>query len=174
MEIDSLMSSVLLGTSLLLLSVSSNFVGETLGCQLQKHLSKNMGLKHTLILFIIYFSIGLSKDVLHPIVRIFITCIIWILFLCINRMPIYTTCIIFVLLFLATFIRTIEEYDETLVPENVWNSLYIIIMSCIVLMTCVGVVVYFRKKYREYRNTWSIYTFVFGTPLCKHNGEQKA
>ena len=54
-------TSIIKATLLLVLSISGNFLAETLSCQSQKWL-ENMYIKHTLILFMIYFTINFTQD----------------------------------------------------------------------------------------------------------------
>ena len=63
--------TVLKATLLLVLSVSGNFLAETLGCQSQKVLG-NMVVKHVLILFMIYFTIDFTQrdqDIINPFIN---------------------------------------------------------------------------------------------------------
>ena len=55
------LETILKATLLLVLSVSGNFLAETLGCQSQKLLG-NMFVKHILILFMIYFTIDFTQN----------------------------------------------------------------------------------------------------------------
>ena len=53
--------SIVKATLLLVLSISGNFLAETLSCQSQKWL-ENMFVKHILILFMIYFTIDFTQE----------------------------------------------------------------------------------------------------------------
>ena len=166
MNIGKTMEVFLFGVSMLMLTVSGNFVGETLSCELQQALSQSMIMKHVLILFIIFFSIGLSDDITYITNRLVIAFCIWVLYLCINRMPLYGSYVIILLLFVGTIVHTLQqEYDNT---DNLYNILYIILFVLIFSVTVIGVVIYIRQKYQK---TWSFSRFVFGTPSCKNNGD---
>ena len=168
--------NILFGISLLLLSVSGNFVGETLGCRLQKQLSQNMLLKHTLILFIIFFSIGLSNDILHPVTRFCITLLVYLLYLSISRISIHASILVFLLLLLATILHTCQEYVERDVIKehyqsklDTWNIMYIIIFSFILITIIVGITHYIRSKKKKYKNNWSTKVFLFGNATCTYS-----
>ena len=168
--------NILFGISLLLLSVSGNFVGETLGCKLQTKLSQNMVVKHILVLFIIFFSIGISKDIIHPFTRLCITMIIYVLYLSISKIPMTATFIVFLLLLFAIILHTCQEYAEQHISKeeddmtfDIWNIMYTIIFSGIVVTLFVGIILYIRSKQREYKNDWSTTTFLFGNTECKVN-----
>ena len=53
------------GVLLIFLAMSGNFLAELLGCQTQKLLTENMWAKHAILLFSIYFAMGVVQD-LNP------------------------------------------------------------------------------------------------------------
>ena len=75
--------SIVKATLLLVLSISGNFLAETLSCQSQKWL-ENMFVKHALILFMIYFTIDFTQEDAvkdSPLRNAGKAFIVWILFL---------------------------------------------------------------------------------------------
>jgi integral membrane sensor domain MASE1 len=141
MTFDKFVEHILFGISVLLLSVSGNYVGETLGYQLQHILSHNMFVKHMVVLFIIFFSTSLSNDIVHPFIRIVITLIIWTFYLFISKLSIKGAFTVFILLFIATIIHTFQEYAEKETKVySIWNIMYMIIFLSIVVICFGGII----------------------------------
>ena len=104
--------TILKATLLLVLSVSGNFLAETLGCQSQKVLG-NMFVKHILILFMIYFTIDFTQrdqDVINPFVNVFKAVCVWVLFHLFTHMDIVPTFIVGILLMILFFISNYRHY----------------------------------------------------------------
>ena len=156
--------TILKATLLLVLSVSGNFLAETLGCQSQKLLG-NMIVKHVLILFMIYFTIDFTQrdqDTINPFINVFKAICVWILFHLFTHMNIIPTFIVGLLLMILFFIsnyrhyidnkkkksttdlKNLESMDNTLklTQELIFVTMFIIIL--------VGCSIYYFEKKREY------------------------
>ena len=97
--------TILKATLLLVLSVSGNFLAETLGCQSQKILN-NMFVKHLLILFMIYFTIDFTQrnaDLANPFVNVLKAIAVWILFHFFTHMDLLPTGIAILLIMVLSF-----------------------------------------------------------------------
>ena len=104
-------SNIMNGVLLLVLAISGNFVAETMGCQLRKVLSENMYVKHAVILFIIYFSLGFtSSDDVNPLILFRNSLIIWILFVLFSKMSLQFNLIVFVFVAVYHIIYTWIKY----------------------------------------------------------------
>ena len=84
------------GLFLLILAVIGNYVGETLGCETRKLLTKNMLIKQFIILLMIYFTISFSGNVgQNPVFIMKQTVLLWAFFLMFTKMNIQFTITIF-------------------------------------------------------------------------------
>jgi hypothetical protein len=174
--------TVLKATLLLVLSVSGNFLAETLGCQSQKVLG-NMFVKHILILFMIYFTIDFTQrdqDTINPFINVFKAICVWILFHLFTHMNIIPTFIVGILLMILFFIsnyrhyidnkkkksttdlKNLESIDKTLqtTQELIFITMFIIIL--------VGCSIYYFEKKREYKTDFKTWKFIFGVKKCKN------
>jgi hypothetical protein len=173
--------TILKATLLLVLSVSGNFLAETLGCQSQKLLG-NMIVKHVLILFMIYFTIDFTQrdqDTINPFINVFKAICVWILFHLFTHMNIIPTFIVGFLLMILFFIsnyrhyidnkkkksttdlKNLESMDNTLklTQELIFVTMFIIIL--------VGCSIYYFEKKREYKTDFKTWKFIFGVKKCK-------
>ena len=173
--------TILKATLLLVLSVSGNFLAETLGCQSQKLLG-NMIVKHVLILFMIYFTIDFTQrdqDTINPFINVLKAICVWILFHLFTHMNIIPTFIVGLLLMILFFIsnyrhyidnkkkksttdlKNLESMDNTLklTQELIFVTMFIIIL--------VGCSIYYFEKKREYKTDFKTWKFIFGVKKCK-------
>lgn len=160
---------------LLIIIISSNFISETLNCNLQKILSENIYAKHIINLFTLYFIINIvnDNDIEHPLIIIKNTIIIYILFLLFSRINIYFTMIVVGLFIIFYIIMTYREHynkkqnnhHKNLV--NILDNIQQILIFIIISIIIIGFIIYFREKYIEHYNNWSIIKFIFGIPKCK-------
>jgi len=172
--------SILKATLLLVLSVSGNFLAETLGCQSQKVL-ENMFAKHILIFFMIYFTIDFTQrdqNIINPFVNVLKALLVWILFHLFTHMGIIPTFIVSVILMILFFISNYRHYiDEKIKQdkknkklENLDNSLKLsqkILFVIMILMIIIGCIAYYLEKRREYGRGFKIWKFIFGVKKCK-------
>jgi len=164
------------GVLLIFLAMAGNFLAELLGCQTQKLLSENMWAKHAVLLFSIYFAMGLVQD-LNPYRNIAETILIWVLFLLFTK----TTTLFSVLIFLAVIIFYIFQnftnyYEkEGLISDKLAKYLIRIrkvLLINIIMLIIIGFVLYSRKQFLEHRDNFSILQLIFGTLKCDYQSVQ--
>tara|TARA_B110000208_G_scaffold77266_1_gene99004 strand:+ start:2601 stop:3161 length:561 start_codon:yes stop_codon:yes gene_type:complete len=166
-------SIILKALLLLLLSISGNFLAETLGCKTQFYL-ENMYVKHLLILFMIYFTIDFTQgnEVVNPIINIKRAFIVWILFHLFTHLDIGPTVIVLLMIMVLFFMSNYTVYlekmgkkgsqlDKTI--KKVEKVLYVLILSIIII----GFFYYYLEKRDEYGKRFNILKFVFGVKKCK-------
>ena len=168
------LNDMLKGIFLLILAVSGNFVAETLGCKTQKLLSENMYAKHSIILLILYFTIGFttSGKPSHPSEILLMSLNIYVLFLMFTKMDLRFTLMVFSMLCVAYINYTYITYYTTNNSEykiEIEKHLEIqkMLYGFIILTILIGFVLYYRKQYKEYYKTWSTISFLFGVNKCK-------
>ena len=173
--------TVLKATLLLVLSVSGNFLAETLGCQSQKVLG-NMIVKHVLILFMIYFTIDFTQrdqDTINPFINVFKAICVWILFHLFTHMNIIPTFIVGFLLMILFFISNYRHYIDNKKKksttdlknlESMDNTLKLtqeLIFAAMIVIILVGCSIYYFEKKREYKTDFKTWKFIFGVKKCK-------
>ena len=164
---------IILGVFLLILAVSGNFIAESVSCKMRSFLSENMYAKNVIIVFIIYFSLGLVSDKnIIPTKHLKDSIGIWILFIIFNKMSIPFTVITFILLFLTLVCKNWIDYYNANDKEK--NKEYIrkidilsqyLLFSTIVTII-VGFLLYFRKQYSEHYKNFNFVTFILGKVHC--------
>ena len=105
-------TDIIKATLLLTLSISGNFLAETLGCQSQKWL-QNMYVKHILILFMIYFTINFTQkedQIVNPIDNLLKALAVWVLYHLFTHMDILPTFIVVILLMIVYVLTNYNDY----------------------------------------------------------------
>jgi hypothetical protein len=164
-------NNVILGVFLIILSISGNFIGETMSCQIRKHLMNNMYSKNLIIILIIYFAISLTNEdkTIHPIIHTIISLYIWIIFLMFNKMD---SCFTFIIIFLIIGILLLKNYidyyeaiDNKEIVDKLKSVSKIIIISTIIIII-IGFTIYFIRQSKEHKKNFSYIKFLFGTKRC--------
>ena len=89
---------------LALIAISSNYVGNTLNCDVQNIFNKHMYLKHIIILYIIFFTIDSNEKIEDSIKNTFI---IWLYYLALTKQKLNSFIIIVIL---YTMINCIDKF----------------------------------------------------------------
>lgn len=167
---------VIQGIFLLILAVSGNFVAETMSCQMQKILSENMYVKNAVIVLIIYFSLGFAsnENMISPIELFKQALSIWAFFLMFNKMEIFFSAMVIVMLTLLLICKNYITYyekndkDKHMKMINTLSQTMDYLFYGSVLTTIVGFGMYFKKQRSDYFSTFSYSKFLFGTPKCSN------
>ena len=177
------MESIIKALLLLVLSISGNFLAETLGCQSQTLLD-NMLAKHLLILFMIYFTIDFTdKEHVNPFINLAKAFVVWIIFHFFTHMDIIPTVISICLVMILFFISNYRHYlsknnkEENQNNNNLDNNLKIIQQAIAIGSLCLILVssgIYYLEKKTEYNKHFSVWKFIFGVKKCKHSTPSKA
>ena len=173
LEID--ITKYLSGLLLLLLTLSGNFMGETLGCSTQKLLKNNHFIKHIMLLFFIYFTLNFTGDENeHPGIRIKNTIIVWLYFLIFTKTNIYTTIIIFITLLIIYILNNYVTYNKKDNNKNkkIINNLEKILKifeRILFFVMIIGFIIYFIKKNKDHKKDFNYLYFLFGKNRCDGN-----
>ena len=150
---------------ILLLSISGNFVGETLSCE-TRHLMNNMIAKDILIFVLLYFGLDLLDDDTnhpHPFDRLKQTLIIWLFYTMFSRMTIIPTIIVFILLCSYYLILDLIAYhkDKDNNKQYIGQLEYINknLMKTSIGVVTVGFILYFLKQRKDYKNKFNFFFF---------------
>ena len=156
-------SNILKAVLLLILGISSNFLGTTLGCQFQNFMRKRH-LKHIIMLFLIYFTIDFTQyeeQINHPITNVFKSIFIWLFFQSFSHLDLVPSVLVLILLISMYFIYTLREYYGKLIKkkDDNYNELLIKdknlkniegILTKLITSVCIifSIKYYFEKKKR--------------------------
>lgn len=157
---------------LIILAISGNFIAETLGCKTQLNLSNNMYIKHSVILLMLYFTLGYvngGKPV-HPLVNFKFSVLIWVIFLMFTKMNPYFTLGFVLLLTINYIIYTFIEYYKSIDKDDSrikkLHDIFNGITSTLLVILVIGFTLYFMKQYNDYSDDWSYSKFIFGVTKC--------
>ena len=162
---------VIKGIFLLLMSLSGNFVAETLGCKTQKLLSENMMAKHFVIILMLYFAVNFTSDNPGtPLETFKLSLIIYVLFILFTKMSLEFTILIFILLAIVyVFGSYIDYYKKNDKDTQLINRLEYVRRIIYIVMTVliiIGFGLYFMKQRKDHFNNWSTTKFIFGSRKC--------
>tara|TARA_B110000914_G_C15452670_1_gene441744 strand:+ start:498 stop:1004 length:507 start_codon:yes stop_codon:yes gene_type:complete len=154
---------------MVVLSLSGNFFAEILGCNTQQLLSSSMFFKHLLQLISIYISMDIyDSKIKHPITKLKNTLILYSIFLMFNKMNIYFTALVSLLILAIFIINNYIEYYKTIRKDTTTLEKINKIISNVSLFTIlIGFIIYYLDKKGEYTKNWDMYKFIFGIPNCK-------
>jgi hypothetical protein len=164
---------------LLVLAVSGNFVGNTLGCQTQFQMTNNMFVKHLILIFLIFFTLNYTTtENENPMNQIFRAFRIWICYILFTKQNIAFTALSAGILIMTYIIETFSIYyekkledknvEETEIKEFVdfLNKFKNVSLNAGILTIIIGFVMYFSEKYIEYGPRFNSIHFIFGKPTC--------
>ena len=164
-------TEIIQGLFFIFIALAGNFISETMGCKLRKHLSNSMLLKHVLLYIIIYITIGynIDKDA-HPIHALKSSAYVYILFMMSMRINIYFTIITLLLIFLLFIAVQYKRHKIHVNPDKapppiIENILYINERLILLTIIC-GFANYFLFQKAQYKNKFSTYTFLTGKHKC--------
>jgi Ca2+/Na+ antiporter len=170
-------SSMIKSIFLLILAVSGNFVGETLSCKTQYHMSNNMVIKHMVILMLIYFTLNFTSSATpHPLEVAKKTAMIWVVFVMFTKMPVSYTLAGFLVLITFFVLTNLVEYEENKEQENTESKqsnnvpvyekgqqiLFFIFLGILVA----GFTTYMLEKRAEYGDKFEMNKFLLGVHQC--------
>lgn len=172
------------------LGIFSNFVGETVGCQIQKAFSHTVFHKYIIIFAMIYFTTTFTnKKTESPFTHFKTSLIFFIFYILINRMNYQFSIVSLCLLGILYVIQQQINYEKSLIEDisnNTTNNvnknqaikektntierltqLHKVITFLLVMIILLGFSFYFMKEKREHKN-FSYITFLFGNVKCQH------
>ena len=159
------------GLFLLILSVSGNYIAETLSCRTRSILTHSMLAKHIMIMFLIYFTINFtSSDAVHPVTQMESAFYIWIFFLMFTKMNIYFTVAAFLLLTMIYTLKNFKNFYKVKKEKQLYlqtDYMSKIVEATMILTVILGFIVYFRKQGKDHKN-FDYLKFILGKVHCDH------
>lgn len=164
---------------LLVLAVSGNFVGNTLGCKTQFHMTNNMYIKHMLLIFIIFFTLNYTTtENENPTKHILRALMIWGCFLLFSKQNITFTAISAGIFIVTYVIDTFSNYydkksenqnnkDDHKKTSKLLSKIKDYSFKAGILIIVIGFSLYSIEKYKEYGKQFNALTFIFGKTTCK-------
>lgn len=151
------------GIFLLLLAISGNFVGDTVGCNLKKLLKENQYVIQFIVIGMIYFVITFSSDSSEETIpfmdHIKLTVIIYILWCMFTRLGYKITILVTLLLFIHYIIHVyIFNKENKLNEEEVkdFHSKNKILLYLISILIIIGYIFHFKTNYIDNKKKFSI------------------
>ena len=160
------------GLFLLILSVSGNYIAETLSCSTRYILTHNMLAKQIMILFMIYFTINFTSDtVIEPVKQMKNAFCVWLFFLMFTKMNIYFTIAAFILLTVLYTLKNYKSYWKQEKNEKLYlytDGISKIVEATMLITVILGFLIYFIKQHREHKK-FDYLKFILGKVNCDHN-----
>ena len=175
---------------LLYLLITSNYLGEIFNCSFIRTLQQNIYIKNILAFLSLYFCIiivakfyGNNKvsrylNDMSPLNRLWLSSILYIIFILTTRCD-YKYLFIVILLFSTLLIIELQEdymIKRGLLDYNIKNKVSgiktVITLSSIFFLLF-GFIIYYMKRYEEYKDVWSLHNFLLGKYENKNKGTCK-
>ena len=155
----------------LVILLSAGFIDELVGCSALKILTKNMYVKHLILILVIYVSIDLNKDdKVSPLDNFKDVLLLYGFYLMLIRLDRRFTIFVAGLLLITYLVNNYNKYYQLndMDKENKMTAKALkYLEKGIIVIVIIGYVVYFMKQYREQPN-FNILKFIFGKLECKH------
>ena len=163
------MINVVQSVFLLLIVIAGNFIGSSLGCQTQKLCSENVYVRHALVFMILYFSMNLSDDSMHPARALAIAFSVMLLFVLFTKMDMGFTFVAFSLLCVIYIISHFIKYYKKEEPErdiSKHHAAIKVLVPILLIIILTGFSLYAQRQYVDHKKDWSTIAYIFGKPNC--------
>lgn len=142
----------------LFILLAVNHLGNIFGCKIQQLLTQNIFVKHLFGLIAMYtFVVFADYKELTLKQRIYATFGYYIWFILIARTD-YRFTIVILIIFLI--MSEINQYEPNVKAEKI---LFVIN----ILLTIVGVMIYYKRQRKDHAKNWDISKFLLGIPKCE-------
>lgn len=157
------------------LIVLCNFIPQVIGCKLQTALHESMFLKHiigwSLLVFLVILVNPENAD--RDLVKtMLISVVVYVWFLMTTRTPFPIMISVILLLSVAYVLNITKEryakHNQEEDARRVGRFQYWLTAGSIAL-TCIGFIIYFFEKRREYKKKFSVISFLLGTTKCRRH-----
>lgn len=150
----------------LYLIISSNFLAQLFPCRLQYMLNNSMFAKHVIgYMTLLFFVVLSSGDKYSTTEALVYSLLIYSLFLISTRMT-FSYFVAFITLSAVLYI--INLYEKELGAHPKLNMVRSIIQVFVIVLLFLGFFFYYIEKQIEYKNNFSIMTFMLGKPKCRN------
>tara|TARA_B100002051_G_C16664665_1_gene601057 strand:- start:759 stop:1277 length:519 start_codon:yes stop_codon:yes gene_type:complete len=143
----------------LVVAVSGNFLGDTLGCGMRRLLAEDIFVRHALLILTIYVALETQKSILARAVH---SVAMWLLFLAFTKMDARFT--------LATLLGLVVSYELELRARRNADERALALAKRVeigvMLLMAVGVAHYAIRQRSDHAARWSWPRFLFGVPTC--------
>ena len=159
-------NNIINGIFLVILSVASNFLPETMSCDTQKTFKK-IHYKQGLIIFLIYFSINFSsKDTnINPTIHLVYTLILWLMYMIVTKFNITILVILIFCLLTILINNQYIRYYESINRSDIKKILEYIQKGQIVIV--IGTFMYGIYEYTVNYASKTVENYLFSTRKCR-------
>lgn len=152
------------GLFFLILGMSSNFLGDTFGCDLVKVLETNQYIKHLILLITIFFGLDLSSgNSISPNKKLINSLIVYGIYILTVHMDSRLTLLVFGLLAVVYYITLYENFHKSKIDKKKTKSLKNIrrnIVYVVCFIVILGFPNYISKRYEIFtKNSNNIFNF---------------
>lgn len=165
--------------ALIYLIISGGYLSNTLGCKVQKLFQENMLIKHIIGLFTTYFLVILAdapKNFTNKETIVF-SVFVYFWFFMTTKMQVYFWIPMILLMMLAYCIYSYmkQAYDDNTKVEHlavhqekkILEPIQTICLFTSIILTVIGVLVYYGEKKIEYGTQFDPWIFWAGKPECR-------
>ncbi len=167
--VDSIMfTSEIRAVLLLIIAVSSNFLGNTLNCGLQESLTNSPILRNLFLFLIVCFTIDFtSKSDSDPVDVVKRSFIIYIFYILLSKQNYSTLIVIFLLLVTVYFLYIKVNYEtkQGNDPSKYQKSMDMLSLA-IGGIAVIGFGFYLNRQYNEHQEDFDLLQFIFGKNKC--------
>jgi len=150
---------------LLTTSILTNFIGDVMGCKIQKLFSNNIILKYLVILFIIYSTITVFEKNTSPKEHFIKSLYILILFILFTKNTLRITILIGVCMIILFIIEDYKNYYKNIKKNEKikeLNNISIFLKYIILILIIYGHIIYIIKQKNKFNTKFDIFKLYKG------------
>jgi hypothetical protein len=151
-------------------TILTNFIGDTIGCKMQKIFSYNSYLKYFVILFVIYTSITIIDKKTSPYDHFMKSLYILILFILFTKNTLRMTIIIGILMILLFIIDDYINYYKNINNKSIYKNkikqlenISKYLKYLILLLIIIGHFIYILKQQKQFNDDFDIFKLYKGS-----------
>jgi len=164
------------GVFLLILAISGNWISETFSCETRKFLGTNQYAKHFLAFMILFFSIdfvsGIDPNPVSPVHNLWMSGLIYSLYVLFTRLDIFFTVLSFFLLlsvyFTMSYISYLGKVGTNPSEIDSLNLVQNLLTALLVATVLLGFIRYYFQQRKDHSQNWDFMKFMFGTVSCRN------
>jgi hypothetical protein len=156
----------------LYLIISSNFLAQLFSCRLQYMLNNNMLAKHFIgYMTLLFFVVLSSDDSYSTSTALLHSLLVYIIFWFSTRMA-FEYFFVFLMMAASLYIIHLYQKESGEQTSKRLAATQEVIQWFMIVVLVVGFVFYWMEKKIEYKNKFSMATFILGKPICRNKSPE--